>query len=128
MDNTTWHDQRPSHKPIPKAVVVANEHAIIARKVYDDYIEYCLNNPYDPLNWTEIDKLAKKSNDADQRLEQARHEALNPDECTCKPVTDMCSACSTDPCTCKPDGDACPVCVGDNKQRYGDRIPFEMED
>ena len=76
MDNTTWHDQRPSHKPIPKAVVVANEHAIIARKVYDDYIEYCLNNPYDPLNWTEIDKLAKKSNDADQRLEQAKHEVL----------------------------------------------------
>lgn len=28
MDNTTWHDQKPSHPPIPKAVVVANEQAI----------------------------------------------------------------------------------------------------
>ena len=110
MDNTTWHDQRPSHKPIPKAVVVANKHAIIARKVYGDYIEYCLNNPYDPLNWTEDDYLSKRANDAEERAEQARHEALNPDECTCKP-----------------DGDACPVCIGDNKDRYGDTIPFGGE-
>ena len=66
MDNRTWHDQKPSHPPVPHAV-----------------------------------------SDADQRLEQARHEALNPDECTCTPLTDM-----------------CPVCVDDNKGRYGGEIPY----
>ena len=111
MDNTTWHDRKPSHKPVPHAVSVAQAHADVAQKVYDDYIERCLNYSFDPLNWTEIDRLGKIADDAEDAADDARHEALNPDTCTCKP-----------------DGDACPVCVGDNKQRYGDRIPFEMED
>ena len=107
MDNRTWHDQKPSHKPVPHAVSVAEEHARIARKVYDDYIEDCLNDPGNPLDWPEIDRLGRIANEAESTLLAARHEALNPDECTCKP-----------------DGDACPVCVGDNKDRYGDTIPY----
>jgi hypothetical protein len=117
MDNTTWHDQRPSHKPIPKAVVVANEHAIIARKVYDDYIEEMLNNGIPGIDWTEVDYLSKRANDAEQQLEHARHEALNPDECTCLP--DL------------PDGrvnagrgTVCPACAA---EPYDDTIPFGGE-
>ena len=76
MDNRTWHDQKPSHPPVPHAVIVAQEHADIAQAVYDQYVEDCLNNPGDPLNWTEIDRLAKIANDADKTLLAARHDAL----------------------------------------------------
>ena len=48
-------------------VAVAHEHAMIAQKVYDDYVEDYLNNPDDPLNWTEIGRLGKIANDADRR-------------------------------------------------------------
>ena len=58
-------------------VAVAHEHAKIAQKVYDDYVEDCLNNPDDPLNWTEIGRLGKIANDADKVLLAARHDALN---------------------------------------------------
>ena len=87
-------------------VAVAHEHAKIAQKVYDDYVEDCLNNPDDPLNWSEIDRLGKIANDADKVLLAARHDALNP-------------------CTCTPLSDACPVCVADNEARYENSIPFE---
>ena len=36
--------------------------------------------------------------------------ALNPDTCTCTPLSDM-----------------CPVCLADNKERYGNSIPFGGE-
>ena len=108
MNNTTWHDQKPSHKPISKAVIVANEHAIIARTVFDKYVEDCLNDPDRPLNWSEIDYLGKRANDAEDRAEKARHEALNP-------------------CTCTPLSDACPVCKADIDRKYGDSIPFGGE-
>ncbi len=66
-------------------VAVAHEHAAIAQAVYDKYVEDCLNNPDDPLNWSEIDKLGKIANDADSKLLAAKHDALNPQECTCLP-------------------------------------------
>ena len=107
MDNKTWHDQRPSHPPVSHAVTVAHEHAKIAQKVYDDYVDECLNNPGVIVNWSEIDRLGKIANDADKVLLAARHDALNP-------------------CTCTPLSDACPVCLADNKERY-DSIPFGGE-
>ena len=112
MDNTTWHDQRPSHKPVAHAVIVAAEHARITQQVYDDYIEEMLNNGVPGIEWTEVDKLAERANDADRELEAARYDALNPQECTCLP--DL------------PDGRVnggrgtlCPVCTADYKLNGG---------
>ena len=105
IEYTTQHDQKPSHRKVSAAVTVANEHAIVARKVYDDYITEMLDNGITGIDWTEAEYLAKKANDAEDALDQARHEALNE-------------------CSCTPDSDACPVCVADNKERYGDSIPF----
>ena len=31
-----------------------------------------------------------------------------------------------DDCTCTPESDACPACVADNRNRYGDAIPYTM--
>ena len=89
-------------------VKVAFAIAEVAVSQYDEYVEYGLH--HDGWNWEILDYLAQRANNSERQLEQARHEALNPDECTCKP-----------------DGDACPVCVGDNKPRYGDSIPFGGE-
>ena len=86
-------------------VAVAHEHARIAQKVYDDYVDECLNNPGVIVNWSEIDRLGKIANDADKVLLAARHDALN--ECSCGPGSLT----------------ACPACLADN--RYGDSIPFE---
>jgi hypothetical protein len=85
-------------------VKVAFAIAEVAVAQYDEYWKYCMKTEW---NWSEVERLARIANDAVRQLGQARHEALNPDECTCKP-----------------EGDACPVCVGDNKDRYGDTIPF----
>jgi len=104
MDSTTWHDQRPTHNPIPRFVIVAQEKARVARQVYDDYIEWALHNGEPDIDWTQAATLANIANDADRELEDARELALNPE------------------CTCKPDSvEACPACKG----RYGDTIPFE---
>jgi len=103
IETTTWHDQRPSHRPVPNAVTVAAEHARIAVDQYNSYWDFCLHSG-DEINWPEMERLAKIANDAERALEQARHDALN--ECTCDPRSDM----------------ACPVCVADNKERYPDGI------
>ncbi len=94
---------------MPNPVAVAFEKAEIADEQYRSYWDYCMHSG-DPVNYNEVDRLAAIANDADRELLAARHEALNPDECTCKP-----------------DGDACPVCVADNKERYGDTIYFGGE-
>jgi len=94
-------------------VAVAFEHSEIANKVFDDYVEACLNDPYNPLNWSEIDRLGKIANDRYHQLVAARHEALNPQECTCTP--DL------------PDGRCfplCDVCKADIDRKLGDSIPF----
>jgi hypothetical protein len=57
-------------------VAVAFEHAEIACKVYNDYVNYVLSNK-DDINWTELDRLAKIANDADRELEVARHKEIN---------------------------------------------------
>ena len=88
-------------------VAVAHEHAKIAQKVYNDYVNLVMNTK-DDLNWAELDNLARRANYADRKLLEARHAALNP-------------------CTCTPLSDACPVCVADNKDRYGESIPFGGE-
>lgn len=91
------------------SVAVAYEHSEIARKVYNDHINYVLNNVDVEWNWPEVDRLAAIANDADRELEAARDRALNE-------------------CSCTPNSDACPVCLADNRERYGDSIPFGMED
>ena len=95
---------------MPNPVAVAHEHAEISRKVYNDQINYVLNNK-DEWNWPEVDRLAAIANDADRELEAVRHTALN--ECSCLP--DL------------PDGRVnggrgtlCPVCTADSAD-----IPFE---
>ena len=65
-------------------VAVAFEKAEIAQKVFNDHINYVLNNK-DDWNWPEADRLAAIANDADKVLLDARHDALNPQECTCLP-------------------------------------------
>ena len=82
MDNRTWHDQKPSHPPVSKAVIVAEEHAQIARKVYDDYWIDSVHSGV-PVNYNEVNRLAAIANEADRRLEAARHDALN--DCSCLP-------------------------------------------
>ena len=62
---------------MPNPVAVAHEHAQIARKVFNDHINYVMNNK-DEWNWPEVDLLAAIANDADRELEAARHDALNP--------------------------------------------------
>jgi hypothetical protein len=85
-------------------VAVAFEKAQVAQDVYNNYVNYVLNNG-DDINWPELERLAKIANDADRELLDARDRALN--------------------CTCTPDSvNACDVCVGDNRERYGDSIPF----
>ena len=108
IEYTTMHDYKPTHPPVSKAVRVAAEHAIIARKEYDDYIDWVLNNGIPGIEWTEAEYLANRANDADDALKQARNKALN--ECSCTPLSDACS-----------------VCVAGNRHKYGDSIPFGGE-
>ncbi len=93
---------------MPNPVAVAFEHAEIARKVYNDHINYVLNNK-DDWNWPEVDRLAAIANDADRELLAARDHALN--ECSCLP--DL------------PDGrvnggrgTVCPVCTADSAREW----------
>ena len=90
---------------MPNPVAVAFEKAKIADEQYRSYWDYCVHSG-DAVNYDEVDRLAAIANDADRELEAARYDALNP-------------------CTCTLLSDACPVCVADNKERYGDTIPFE---
>ena len=86
-------------------VTVAFAIAEVSVQQYDEYVEYGLH--HDGWNWEILDYLAQRANNSERQLEQARSEALNPDDCTCTPVTDM-----------------CPVCRTDNQERYGDEIPI----
>ena len=94
-------------------VAVAFEKAEIAQKVFNDHINYVLNNIDAEWNWPEVNRLAKIANNADRELEAVRHTALN--ECSCLP--DL------------PDGRVnggrgtlCPVCTADSADN--DEIPF----
>ena len=109
-EKETTFDQVSSRRPVPQAVRTAKEHADIAQKQYDDYVEWCLNNGEPGMEWTELERLAEVANDADKELLEARDLALN--SCTCTP--DL------------PDGRSgrvCAVCVAAN----GDSIPFGGE-
>ncbi len=90
-------------------VAVAHEHAEIADKVYDDYIDWMLNNGIPGIEWTELDRLAKIANDADTAWLAAKHAALN--ECYCSTRMEM-------------EGILCAVCLADSRRRHGDAIPF----
>ena len=109
MDNRTWHDQKPSHKPVPHAVSVAEEHARIAKEQYDEYWNYCAHSG-DPVNWVEVDRLAKIANDADQVAEDARDAALN-DSLTHGPLEETTEV----------------VMVEDTEIPFGYRVPKEGE-
>ena len=75
MDNRTWFDQRPSHNPVPQSVRVAQEKYDIAQKVYDEAIDYCLDN--DGWDQPHLDDLAHIVDEAYKNQLEAKHQALN---------------------------------------------------
>jgi len=76
MDNRTWFDQRPSHKPIDKAVLVASEKYDIAQRVYDQEVEYCLDNG----EWDQeyLNDLARVVDKAYKEMLQVKHQLNCP--------------------------------------------------
>ena len=107
-DKETQGDQRPSHRPVSKAVRDALAYAHQCAVDFNDLINkmYTPGTPHP--EWAEITRLANRANEAEKALDEARHDALND-------------------CSCTPDSDACPVCVAANRQKYGDDIPFRGE-
>lgn len=85
------------------------EHANIARKVYDDYFNDVLHT-MEPTNWLELNRLARRANEAESTLLEARGEELN-NPCTCNERT----------------GSVCAPCWAANWDRYADTIPYGGE-
>ena len=112
-DKETQGDQRPSHRPVSKAVRDALAHAQDCVREYNDRLNEIINNGIPGIDWTEVTLLANRANEAEAALELARDIALNPEK--------------YQECSCTPDSDACPVCVAANRQKYGDDIPFRGE-
>jgi len=114
-DKETHFDQRPSHRPVSRAVRDALAHAQDCVRDYNDRLNEIINNGIPGIDWTEVTLLANRANEAEAALELARDIALNPEkyqECTCLP--DL------------PDGRCfplCPVCKADIDRQDG--IPFE---
>ena len=81
-DKETWHDQKPSHRPTPKAVLVAKEHAHNCTREYNERLNAELNKGEagGVIGWTDVTILANRANDAERELLAARELALN----TCK--------------------------------------------
>jgi len=107
-DKETHFDQRPSHRPVSRAVRDALAHAQDCVREYNDRIDEMFTPGTPHPDWTEIARLGSQANAAEMALAEARDAALNE-------------------CSCKPDSDACPVCVAANRQKYGDEIPFRGE-
>ena len=107
-DKETHFDQRPSHRPVSRAVRDALEYAHNCAQEFNDMINkmYTPGTPHPGMK--EITRLANRANDAEKALREARWAALNE-------------------CSCKPDSDACNVCVAANRQKYGDDIPYGGE-
>ena len=82
IEYTTQHDGQPTHRKVPKAVLVAKEHAEITQAVYDDYWQYVMNSG-EPTNWEVMESLANRAKMAADDLLEARDVALN--ECSCTP-------------------------------------------
>ena len=110
-DSETHFDQRPSHRPVSKAVRDALEYAHQCAVDFNDLINkmYTPGTPHPA--WTEIARLADRANEAEKELRETRLAALN--ECSC----------GHDP---NREDATCPVCIAsnaDSRERYG--IPFE---
>ena len=107
-DKETHFDQRPSHRPVSRAVRDALAYAQDCVREYNDLINkmYTPGTPHPGM--AEVTRLADQANEAEKLLREARCAELNE-------------------CSCKPDSDACPVCVEANRQKYGDDIPFRGE-
>ena len=87
---------------------VALEHAQIADKVFEDFINYSMNaGAGTPIDWLELNRLARRSNEADSTL-KAIMEQVQDEPCTCNPVT----------------GSICGPCWVDNQARYP-HIPYK---
>jgi len=71
IETTTWHDQRPSHPPVPKAVQIAEVHAKIARNEYNAYIDYGEDSG-DGCDEDELEYLRCRANQTDEDLRLAR--------------------------------------------------------
>ena len=92
------------------AYAVALEHAQIADQVFEDFINYSMNaGPGTPIDWLELDKIAKRSNKADRVLVDIMKQ-VQDEPCSCDPVT----------------GSICGPCWVDNQERYP-HIPFGGE-
>ena len=113
-DGETWHDRKPTHRKVPKAVLKALEYATNCAHEFNQELNRELNKGSlaGRIEWTEINRLAAKANEAEELLDAARELALNPEP---------------EECACTPDSDACPVCVEANRQKYGDDIPIGGE-
>jgi hypothetical protein len=76
IETTTWFDQKPTHPPVSKAVLVAIENAADTQAEYDATIEHYLHAEPE-MNWPNIEYMAQLANDADRELLLARDIALN---------------------------------------------------
>ena len=113
-DKETHFDQRPSHRPVSKAVRDALAYAQDCVREYNDRIDEMFTPGTPHPDWTEIARLGSQANAAEMALVEARDAALNDD--------------SLQECTCRPDADyLCPVCKAYTDAKYGDDIPFRGE-
>ena len=77
IEYETTFEQKPTHRPVPRAVRVAAEHARITQQVYDEYWYYVRNHSWCDINWPVMESLANRANMANDDLLAARDEALN---------------------------------------------------
>ena len=77
-DKETHFDQRPSHRPVSRAVRDALAHAQDCVRDYNDRLNEIINNGIPGIDWTEITLLANRANEAEKALDEARDDALNP--------------------------------------------------
>ena len=134
-DSETHFDQRPSHRPVSRAVRDALAHAQDCVRDYNDRLNEIINNGIPGIDWTEITLLADQANEAEKLLREARCAELNPtirsqNHHFIEPPPGpgiMVSLIPDQECTCKPDSDACPACKEVIRQKYGDDIPFGGE-
>ena len=82
--------------------------AQITNKVYQDFINESMNSG-DPIDWWELNNLARRSSIADKALKE-RMAQVKDEPCSCDPVT----------------GSVCGPCWVDNQARYP-HIPFGGE-
>ena len=80
IEYTTMHDYKPTHPKVPKAVLIALEHAETIEKLSIEYIDFSMFDPSRlgvPINWEVAESICHRASKADADLLEARDKALN---------------------------------------------------